>query len=195
MIVRGGAGAAEQHPERQQDHPSRGRADARSAQDVQRIVHPQVDPGPAHQDGIADPRRGQRPGQERHERDRDRQGDGGVAGGEARAVRGLLAQHRVGHDLVGPGAVGNELRRIVQQPCGAGGRDSGHHRQDASVSDQDVNDGQHDDGDDTRRPEQIRQRCQYRCDGRRDVVEQPEQALIPAGRARLEQDRRNTEQH
>src|SRR6185312_13854391 len=107
VTVRCSACAAEQCPERQQYHSCRRHADTCSAQDVQGIVHPQVHPGPARQDGIPDPRRGERPGQERHERDRNRQGDGGVTGGKARAVRRLLAQYRVGRDLVGPGPVGN----------------------------------------------------------------------------------------
>lgn len=193
VTVRCPACAAEQCPERQQYHTCRGHADTCSAQDVQGIVHPQVHPGPARQDGIPDPRRGERPGQERHERDRDRQRDGGVAGRKARAVRRLLAQHRVGHDLIGPGAVGDGLGHMPQQPGDAGGRGSGHNRQDATVSGQDVDDDQGDDGDDAPRQEQAGQRRQFRG-GRRNLVEQPEQALIPPERSGFEQDRRSTEQ-
>jgi hypothetical protein len=158
-------------------------------------VHPQVHPRPARQDGISDPRRGERPGQERDERDRNRQGDGGVTGGKARAVRRLLAQYRFGHDLVGPGAVGHGLGHMRQQPGDAGRRGSGHDRQDAPVSGQDVDDDQGDDGDDARRQEQAGQRRQYRGGGRRNLVEQPEQALIPPECSGFEHDRRNTEQH
>ena len=54
----------------------------------------------------------------------DRQGDGGVAGGKARAVRRLLAQHRACDCLVGPRAVGDSLRHVRQRPCGPGGHRS-----------------------------------------------------------------------
>ena len=41
----------------------------------------------------SDCHRGQRLGQERHERDHDRHGECGVAGGKTRAARRLLTQH------------------------------------------------------------------------------------------------------
>ena len=166
--------AAEQRPEGQQDDASDRDPDTSSGQDVQGIVHPQVHPGPAHQDGVGDRHCGQRPDQERHERDDYRQGDGGVAGGKARAVRGLLAQHRIGHHFVGPRAVGNGLRYVRQHPCSADRDGSCGYRQDASISGHDVNDGEQDDGDDARRQEQMRQRRKYRGDGRRDLIENPE---------------------
>ena len=66
--------------------------------------------------------------------------------------------------------------------------------QDAPVSGQGVDDDQGDDGDDGRRQEQTGQRRQYRGGGRRNLVEQPEQALIPPECSGFEQDRHNTEQ-
>ncbi len=160
VAVRCPACAAEQRLEGQQDHACHCHPDPSPGQDVQGIVHPQVHAGPARHDGVRDPRRGEQAGQERHERDGYRQGDGGVAGGKAGAVRRVLAQHRVGHHLVGPGAVGDGLGRVRQHPGGAGGYGCGGHRQDASVSGHDVDDGEQDDGDDACWQEQMRQRRQ-----------------------------------
>ena len=157
-------------------------------------MHPQVHPGPAHQDGIADPRRRQRPGQERHQGDHDCHGDGGVAGGKARPVCGLLAQHRVGHHLIRPGTVGNGLGHMRQRPGQAGGRGPGRYRQDTPVPGHDIDHGEHDHDHDAHRQEQMRQRRQHRRGGRRDLVENREQPVVPAERACLEQQRRNTEQ-
>jgi hypothetical protein len=195
VAVRCPACAAEQRPKGQQAHASNRDPNTSSGQYVQGIMHPQVHPGPAHQDGVADRYGGQRPDQERHERDDYRHGDGGVAGGKARAVRRLLAQHRVSHHLVGPGAVGNGLRHVRQHPCSAGRYRCGGYRQDASVSGHGVNDGEHDDSDDACRQEQMRQRRKYRGDSWRDLVEYPEQARIPAGRPRFDQQRRGAEEH
>jgi len=69
VAVRCPACMAEQRPEGQQDHGSHRHPDTSSGQDVQGIVHPQIGPRPAHQAGVGDPRCGQRPDQERHERD------------------------------------------------------------------------------------------------------------------------------
>jgi hypothetical protein len=93
------------------------------------------------------------------------------------------------------GAVGNDLRHVRQHPCSAGRDGSGGCRQDALFSGHDVNDGEQDDGDDARWQEQMRQRRKYRGDGWRDLIENPEQVRIPAGRPRFDQQRRRTEEH
>jgi Sulfate permease family len=80
---------------------------------------------------------------------------GRVAGGKTRAQRSVLAQHRAGYHVVWPGAVGYSLRQVHQHPCEAGGHASGGYRQDASVSDHDVHDGEQDDDDDAHRQEQM----------------------------------------
>jgi hypothetical protein len=89
---------------------------------------------------------------------------------ESSCVRGLLTQHRVGDHLIGPGPIGNGLGHVRQPRCGPGGHGLGCDRQDAPGSGHDVDDGERGDGDDGRRQEQVRQRGQDRCGGRRDLV-------------------------
>ena len=100
-----------------------------------------------------------------------------------------------GDHLVGPGPVGYGLRHVRQRPCGAGGAAPGGHLQDAPVPGRDVDHGEHDDDDDARWQEQAGQRRQHGRGGRRDLVENPEQARVPADRSGGDQERRNAEEH
>ena len=64
-----------------------------------------------------------------------------------------------------------------------------HHGQDAPVPCHDIAGDQHDDDGDADGQEQMDERREHRRHGRRDLVENPEQAQVPAGRPRLEQGR------